>query len=258
MNVSRSPATSGRPNSPARSQESNSSRRNALLLLAALTLVWGCNFPVMKIALSEVPVWWFRSACVLAGGIGLLGISALGGAQLMPRGREVPALLLTASFAIVCWRMFTGYGLLNMPAGRASIIAYTMPLWAAMYASFIGSERITGATTVGLVLGLVGIVVLIGPDIIILQSAPVGAICMFCASICWPFGTVRVKHFRWSMPVGVTTGWLLLIGSIPITIGALIIEPFPDLAAFRTNVWLALAYVFLLPMIFGQWAFYTL
>jgi hypothetical protein len=50
----------------------------------------------MKIALSEVPVWWFRSACVLAGGIGLLGISALGGAQLMPRGREVPALLLTA------------------------------------------------------------------------------------------------------------------------------------------------------------------
>jgi drug/metabolite transporter (DMT)-like permease len=98
MNVSRSPATSGRPNSPARSQENNSSRRNALLLLAALTLVWGCNFPVMKIALSEVPVWWFRSACVLAGGIGLLGISALGGAQLMPRGREVPALLLTASF----------------------------------------------------------------------------------------------------------------------------------------------------------------
>jgi drug/metabolite transporter (DMT)-like permease len=212
----------------------------------------------MKIALSEVPVWWFRSACVLVGGVGLLGISGLGGAHLLPRRREIPALLLTAVFAIVCWHIFTGYGLLNMPAGRASIIAYTMPLWAAIYGWFIGSERVTGAIIAGLILGLVGIIVLIGPDIIILQSAPIGAFCMFCASICWAFGTVLVKHFRWSMPVGVTTGWLLLIGSIPITIGALLIEPFPDLTALGINVWLALAYVFLLPMIFGQWAFYSI
>jgi len=258
MNASRSLISTGRSKVPERIQNNDGSHRKALLILAALTLVWGCNFPVMKIALGEVPVWWFRSACVLVGGTGLLTISALSGARLLPRGREIPALLLTATFAIVCWHIFTGYGLLNMPAGRASIIAYTMPLWAAMYASFIGSERITGATIAGLILGLVGLIVLIGPDIIILHSAPVGAFFMFCASICWAFGTVLVKYFRWSMPVGVTTGWLLLIGSIPITVGALLIEPFPDLTAIGTTAWLALAYVFLLPMIFGQWAFYSI
>jgi len=236
----------------------NRSRRTALILLAALTLVWGCNFPVMKIALGEVPVWWFRSACVLIGGAGLMAISALSGARLLPRAREISALLLCSIFAIVCWHIFTGYGLLNMPAGRASIIAYTMPLWAAMYSSFITGERITGSKIVGLVLGLIGLVVLIGPDIIIVQQAPIGAFSMFLAALAWALGTVLVKHFRWSMQVGVTTAWLLLIGAIPITIGALILEPFPDLSKFDTSVWLALTYVFLLPMIFGQWAFYSI
>lgn len=234
------------------------SRQTALLLLAGLTLVWGCNFPVMKIALNEVPIWWFRSACVIVGGVGLLTISAAGGARLLPQGRDVPALLITAVFAIVCWHIFTGYGLLNMPAGRASIIAYTMPLWAAMYASFIGSEKMTGSKLVGLALGLVGLVVLIGPDLLVLQSAPIGAFCMFLAALSWAFGTVLVKHFRWSMPVGVATGWLLLIGAVPITAGAFVLQPFPDLGAFSAPVWLALAYVFLLPMIFGQWAFYSI
>lgn len=250
--------TSPRGRTHKRSGNTDVSRSKALLLLAALTLVWGFNFPVMKIALGEVPIWWFRSACVIFGGVGLLSISAAGGARILPRGRDVPALLVTAVFAIMCWQIFTGYGLLNMPAGRASIIAYTMPLWAAMYASYIGSEQITGTKLIGLALGLAGLIVLIGPDIIVLQAAPIGAFCMFVASLSWAFGTVLVKHFRWSMPVGVTTGWMLLIGSVPITIGAFLFQPFPDLNTFGTHVWLALAYVFLLPMIFGQWAFYSI
>ena len=80
-----------RERSRSRSGNADVSRRNALLLLAALTLVWGCNFPVMKIALGEVPIWWFRSACVIFGGVGLLSISAAGGARISPRGRDVPA-----------------------------------------------------------------------------------------------------------------------------------------------------------------------
>lgn len=212
----------------------------------------------MKIALGEVPVWWFRSACVIFGGVGLLTISGISGARLIPRRREMAPLLLCAAFAICCWHIFTGYALINMPAGRASIIAYTMPLWAAMYGAFLGSERITGTKMIGLLLGLAGLLALIGPDIIILQEAPVGALFMFCASLSWAFGTVLVKHFHWRMPVGVTTGWMLLIGAVPITIGAFVIEPFPDITQFNQRTWFALAYVFLLPMIFGQWAFYSI
>lgn len=213
---------------------------------------------MMKIALSQVPVWWFRSACVLAGGIGLLSISAIGGAQLLPRRRQVPALITCALFAIVGWHLLTGYGLTHMPAGRASIISNTMPVWAALFATFLLSERLTGYKMAGLGLGLIGLAVLIGPDLAAVRTAPVGAMFMVGAAMSWAMGTVLFKRTAWSTNVGVTAGWMLLIGAVPITTGAVLLQPFSDLTTFRVDVWWALAYVFLLPMIFGQWAFYKI
>ena len=46
--------------------------RQGLLLLAALALGWGFNWPVMKVVLSEVPPLYFRGSCLLLGGLGIL------------------------------------------------------------------------------------------------------------------------------------------------------------------------------------------
>ncbi len=213
---------------------------------------------MMKIALSEVPVWWFRSACVLSGAIGLLSISAFVGSNLLPRWREMPALITCATFAIVGWHLLTGYGLTHMPAGRASIISNTMPIWAALFATFLLSERLTGYKIAGLGLGMIGLIVLIGPDLAVVRTAPVGAMFMVGAAMSWAMGTVLFKRTAWSTNVAVTAGWMLLIGALPITAGAILLQPFPDLSTFRADVWWALTYVFLLPMIFGQWAFYKI
>ena len=143
-----------------------------LLLIAGLTLVWGCNWPFIKIALSEAPVWWFRAGCVIAGGGGLLAISALSGARLRPRAKEVPKLIGCSVFAIIGWHVFTGYGVANMGAGRASIIAYTMPLWAALFSVVLIGERLRASTIAGLAFGAGGLAALIGPDIMAIEATP--------------------------------------------------------------------------------------
>lgn len=237
-------------------------RLAGIVLFVGLTIVWGCNWPVLKIALGQAPVWWFRSACVIAGGAGLLSIAALSGARMLPRLSEVPALMVCALFAIVGWHLGTGYGISLMPAGRAAIIAYTMPVWVAMFSMWLLGERLTLYKLVGLLFGVAGLVVLIGHDLVIVQTAPLGALFMLAAAVSWGLGTVLFKRGGalggWSTGVAVTTGWLLLIGAVPITVGAYLLELFPDLSLFRDEVWAALAYVFVLPMIFGQWAFYRI
>ena len=229
-----------------------------LLLIAGLTVVWGCNWPFIKIALSEAPVWWFRAGCVIAGGAGLLAISAASGARLRPRAKEVPKLIGCSVFAIIGWHVFTGYGVANMGAGRASIIAYTMPLWAALFSVVLIGERLRASTIAGLAFGAGGLAALIGPDIVAIETTPLGAIFMLAAAASWGLGTVLFKRTEWSTPVAVTTGWLLVIGAVAITAGAFVLEPFPDVARFKMSTWIAIAYVFLLPMIFGQWAFYKI
>ena len=78
---------------------------------------------------------------------------------------------------------------------------------------------------------------------------------MVLAAVSWAMGTVAVKRFDWSLPTTSLIGWQLLIGAVPITAGALILEPFPNVFALSDRVLWASVYVFLIPMVFCQWAF---
>ena len=226
------------------------------LLLASLSLFWGLNWPGMKIILSEVSVWWFRALCLIAGGSILMTLSALSGNRCRLRRGELGSILLCGSFAILGWMVFSAYGVSQMPAGRASIIAFTMPLWATIAAAYVLGERITRSKLAGLLLGLSGLAVLIGPDLVILQRAPMGAIFMLLAAISWAIGTVLVKHIDWQLPTLSNIAWQLLVSAVPVTTIALIVEPFPQLASLSPNAMIACAYIILFPMSFCQWAYF--
>ena len=57
------------------------------VLLGLLTLGWGFNWPLMKLALADIPVWTFRAICIATGAAGLVLIARLSG-QSLP-GRSV-------------------------------------------------------------------------------------------------------------------------------------------------------------------------
>ena len=226
------------------------------LLLASLSLFWGLNWPGMKIILSEIPVWWFRSLCLMFGGSFLMLISALSGNRCRLYLNEIGPVLFCGSFAILGWMVFSAYGVSLMPAGRASIIAFTMPLWATMFAAWVLGERITAIKIAGLMLGLVGLGVLIGPDLLILKRAPVGALFMLLAAVSWAFGTVLIKRIAWRLPTLSNVAWQLLLSAIPVTLIAVLTEPFPDLGALSGRAIIAMIYLFLFPMSFCQWAYF--
>ena len=52
--------------------------RSTWLLLVGLTFGWGLNWPIMKIALAQMPVWSFRSMCVIGGAAGMFLIAWAG------------------------------------------------------------------------------------------------------------------------------------------------------------------------------------
>jgi drug/metabolite transporter (DMT)-like permease len=152
--------------------------------------------------------------------------------------------------------VFSAYGVSLMPAGRASIIAFTMPLWATIAAAYVLGERITPSKIAGLLLGLAGLGVLIGPDLLVLQRAPVGAFFMLLAAISWAIGTILVKRIAWRIPTLSNVAWQLLLAAVPVTTIALITEPFPQMGALSHNAMIACVYIVLFPMSFCQWAYF--
>jgi drug/metabolite transporter (DMT)-like permease len=225
-----------------------------LVLLMFLSIFWGTNWPMMKIGLREIPVWTFRTLCLLLGGFGVLFMAKANDLRLtIPRSQLWP-LILVSLLNITGWHLCSAYGLIYMDAGRAVIIGYTMPVWASILSIFILGERLTLARLVGLLLGVAALLILIGPDLRALGSAPLGTTFMLGAAVTWAGGTVLLKYFRWTVPITVLTGWQLILGGIPVILGAFILEPVTALLHVSWQAALATAYVILIGNILCFWA----
>jgi drug/metabolite transporter (DMT)-like permease len=232
--------------------------RSGFVLLAVLTLFWGSTFPAMKIALSEISPWTFRTLCLIFGGLGLLTLVKISGLSLAIHSGEFRPLLLVSLLNTTGWYICSAYGVVYMPAGRAVIIAFSMPLWAVILGNFVLGERLTFRLIVGLGLGITGLIILIGPELKTVGSAPLGSMFMLIAAVSWAAGTVAVKYFHWTMPTTLLAGWQLIIGGIPIIIGAVIFEPISVLLTLSWQTSLVMVYFIALPIIFCQWAWYKL
>jgi len=226
-----------------------------IVLLGALTVLWGGNWPAMKLGLSDVGPWTFRAFCLLTGGMGLLGIAKAGGHSLKISRAERWPLVVVALFNITLWHMFSAYGLTLIQAGRAAIIAYTMPLWAVILGRVILREHLTRARGFALLLGLAGLTILLGPEVrIIVGRAPLGALLMLAAAASWAAGAVLLKHFQWTMSTVLLTGWQVILGAVPVVLGQFVLEPLPSLADLSLKGVVGTAYAALIGVLVCHYA----
>lgn len=198
--------------------------RNGLILLALLTLGWGINWPIMKIVLQDVPPLTFRGLSLLAGGAGVLAIARIVGQPLRIESAHLARLLWLTLFNIIGWNVFAVYGVALLPSGRAALLGYTMPLWSMLFSVWLLRDRFTTRGVVGLGFGMVGVFVLMGNDLLALSSTLAGVACMLAAAFMWGLGMVLLKRFALPLPTFALTGWMMLLGGVPVSLAALALE----------------------------------
>jgi drug/metabolite transporter (DMT)-like permease len=232
--------------------------RKGILLLITLSLFWGLAWPAIKISVSEIPPWTFRSYCLVLSGIGILILAKAIGFRIKLPLNELKPLCFVALFNITGWHLFSAHGVLRMDASRAVIIGFTMPLWATILSAVLLKERIRPIRLLALGIGLGGLTLLIWPELDAVGTSPLGAVFMLGAAVSWAMGTVLIKLTEWNTPTTVLTGWQLLLGSIPVVMGALWLEPHGVSLNVSARAIFALAYIILFPMIYCHWAYFTL
>lgn len=205
-------------------------RRLVLLLTAFITVFWGLNWPAMKVAVAELGPLFFRTVNIYVAACGLFLLVRLSGERLRPQPGELRRLFPVALVIVGGWHLFTGLGLTLIEGGRAAIVAYTMPVWAAIAGRFVLGERLGWRVAVALLLGLCGVLVLVWPDLGRLGDRPLGAALILAAAISWGLGSVMLKAGRWSLDVLALTGWQLVLGGTVVVAAWLLADPVPDLA----------------------------
>ena len=166
-------------------------------LLVLLSLLWGGSFLCVGIAVQELPVLTIIALRVSLAALVLWGIALFCGHQL-PRGRKT-------------WQAFLVLGLLNnvipfglivfgqqtIGAGLAAILNATTPLWTVLVAAlFLADERFSKQKLFGVLLGLVGVIVMVGPDSLAGISRNLGAqLAVLGATLSYAFASVFGRRF---------------------------------------------------------------
>jgi drug/metabolite transporter (DMT)-like permease len=199
----------------------------ALVLLGVLTLVWGFNWIIVAVALRDFGPWSFRAISLGIAVATMFVISRLRGESLVVPKAVRLRLLYAGAFNIAIWNVATAYAVMLIPSGHAAVIAFSMPLWAAIIGFLFLGERLGLRHLVALGFGVAGVTLLMVEDFATFASAPLGLFLGILAAIVWAIGTFVQKRTAWNMPMVALLFWQMLCGLVPIAIGAAILE-LPD------------------------------
>lgn len=167
------------------------------LMLVVLSILWGGSFILNKIAVAAVPP--------LTVAIGRVGIAAVVLVALAAARRELRAIIAAwpvfvtlalcnsaVPFALIAWSQT------QIGAGLASILNATTPLFVVVIAHIAtDDDKLTPGRTVGLVVGILGVVIMIGVGALSgLGGHVAGEVACLVAATLYAGGTVYARGFR--------------------------------------------------------------
>ncbi len=178
------------------------------LLLVGLSVLWGGSFFFNKLALTDL-----RPFTLVLGRVGLAAVAL--NVLVLARGLRMPttpriwlaflamgALNNLIPFSLIVW------GQTRIPSGLASILNATTPLWTVVVAHLLTrDDRLTWSRLGGVLLGLAGVVVMIGPAALLGLSLDVLAeLAVLGAALSYAFAGVFGRRFRDLPPLVTATG----------------------------------------------------
>jgi len=216
--------------------------RRQLGLLAALTLMWGCNWPMMKFSLREVPPLTFR-ALTMTGGVLLMALwfTARGTSMALPRS-QVARVFGLAVPNVIGWHLASIIGLTQLAAGRAGILAFTMPVWTVLLGALLFDQRLTRRAGIASVSALAAVALLAIDELTSLAGRPVGVLWLQAAAVSWALGTLLMRRSVLAVSTEAVTVWMMVYGSCFFCAVAAVVEPAPVWAGWHAPTWWSLVY----------------
>jgi drug/metabolite transporter (DMT)-like permease len=192
------------------------------LMLVGLCLLWGVTWPLMKIALSDIPPLSMRTLTAGLGALTLLSICLIARRPLHLPARMWLPVFVTSLLSIGAFSLLSAYAQMTAATSRVTILIYTMPIWAVLMAWLMLGERPTSRQGVAVILCIVGLAILIYP--LALQGVPLGLLLALASGVSWAAGTVYVKWKRLALDPLVFAFWQVVMAFVVIAASLFLVD----------------------------------
>lgn len=198
----------------------------ALFILFIAIIIWGGNWPIMKLGLNHVTPFWFSMLRFALGGATLFIFQIATGKLYYPKKKD---LLLIFSIGFLQMMVFTVLGTIAMTqvdAGRSAVLAYTTTLWVIPLSLIFFRESLSKKQLLGGSLGLAGVILLFNPftfswgnqDLLIANGL------LLLAAFCWSLCILHLQYTKSEATAYQLAPWQMLTATIPLVFISYLIE----------------------------------
>ena len=215
--------------------------RQQLIILVLLTLVWGLNWPIMKLGVTDYPALSFRALSIWLGiPVLALGLVVLKVPFRVPRQHWLALLWLAATNMFV-WHVCIILAVKTLSSGRAAILGYTMPIFSAVIGALVFSAVLSRRGWLGVGAAAVGVSLLLWHEFTGLAGKPAGVALALVAAATWALGTQLLRRTRLDIPTLTISFWMTVMTAVVISVLSVIFEQ-PQWKAPGNATWWAIGY----------------
>ena len=231
--------------------------RQQITLLIILTLVWGFNWPMLKLGVSEFPPLSFRSLSMWLG-LPFLGLVLYFKkvAFKIPMSDWQELFILSATNMLV-WHVLIILSVQDLSSGRAAILGYTMPIFSALIGVLWFGASMRWRAWLGVGCAALGVVLLLWHELSAISGKPLGVVLGLVAAAFWGLGTQQIRHTRIQVPTLAIVFWMTCMSTLLMSFLAFVFErknwgPIPDIT------WASIVYNAFGVFVFAQAAWLSL
>jgi len=233
----------------------NSSRIKLVAAFAAVYFIWGSTFLAIRFALETMPPFFLAASRFIIAGATLYLIAKLSGAP-KPTTRQWRDTALTGALFFLIGNGAVVWAQQTVPSGIAALLVAVIPLWVVLFQWILPPHRRPGAlVSAGVLLGLGGLTLLVGPRSMGGSIDVLGAGVLGFGSLCWAFGTIYSGKADFpKMPIQ-TSAMQLLSGGLFLGVASILTGELSRIGpqTFALKSTLALLYL----IVFGSWIAFT-
>ncbi|HUA16391.1 MAG TPA: EamA family transporter [Verrucomicrobiae bacterium] len=183
-----------------------------ILAFGLVYLFWGSTYLAIDLAVQSIPPALMCGIRFAVAGVVMLAVCALTGRRVLYSARQLALAAVVGLLLLMGGNLTLSYAELSVPSGLAALIIAITPLWFLVLDSLLlGDHHISRRGKAGLGLGIVGLAVLVWPE---LQATTAlgrhelwASLSLIGGSFSWALGSVLSKRWQSGMDGFSATGW---------------------------------------------------
>jgi drug/metabolite transporter (DMT)-like permease len=190
------------------------SRWMVILAFGLVYLFWGSTYLAIDIAVQTIPPALMCALRFSVAGLAMLAVCAATGRRIFYSARQIALAAVVGLLLLMGGNLTLSYAELAVSSGLSALIIAITPLWFLVLDSLLlGDHHISRRGKAGLLLGLLGLFVLVWPE---LAAGSMGrrelwaSISLIGGSFSWALGSVLARRWQSGMDVFSSTGWQVL------------------------------------------------